>query len=251
MENFYQSLSTGIIQGITEFLPVSSSGHLFLFRNFFNIDFGTDYVILLHFGTLLAVLFFFWKDIWLILKGLFTKDFNAWKLFLALIVGTIPAAVSGFFLEDFLDQHLTSNLTIGLSLMITGVLLFLSDGLKKTDTSIKEIGLKKAFLIGIFQALAIIPGLSRSGLTLFGALFFGVKREDAFKFSFLLSIPVILGTTLLKIEQITKITEGMWGFVFAAISGFFALWLLRILTKTKQLKYFAFYCWVLGILSIV
>jgi len=251
MENFFQSLSTGIIQGTTEFLPVSSSGHLFLFRNFFNIDFGTDYVILLHFGTLLAVLFFFWKDIWLILKGLFTKDFNAWKLFFALIVGTIPAAVSGFLLEDFLDQHLTSNLTIGLSLMITGVLLFLSDRLNKTDSSISEIGLKKAFLIGIFQAMAIIPGLSRSGLTLFGALLFGIKREDAFKFSFLLSIPVILGTTLLKVEQITQLTEGIWGFVFAAVSGFFALWLLKILTKTKQLKYFAFYCWFLGILSIV
>jgi undecaprenyl-diphosphatase len=251
MGDFLQSLSTGIIQGTTEFLPVSSSGHLFLFRNFFNIDFGTDYVVLLHFGTLLAVLFFFWKDIWQIIHGIFSKDFDAWKLFFALIVGTIPAAFSGLLIEEFLEQHLTSNLTIGISLIITGVLLFLSDNLKKTDYSIKQIGIKKAFFIGIFQALAIIPGLSRSGLTLFGALLLGVKREDAFKFSFLLSIPVILGSTILKMDQISQSMQGLFGFVIAAVSGFFSLWLLKILTKTKKLKYFAFYCWIMGILVLV
>ncbi len=251
MENFFHSLSTGLIQGTTEFLPVSSSGHLFLFRNFFQYDFGTDYVVLLHFGTLIAVLFFFWKDIWLILKGLFSKDFNSWKLFFALIIGTIPAAVSGLLLEDYLEQNLTSNLTIGIALFITGFLLLISDRFKKTDLKITDIGIKIALFIGVFQALAIVPGLSRSGLTLFGALFLGIKREDAFKFSFLLSIPVILGTTLLKIEKISQLTEGTWGFVFATISGFFALWLLKILTNSKKLKYFAFYCWIIGILSIV
>ncbi|MEA1883212.1 MAG: undecaprenyl-diphosphate phosphatase [Thermotogota bacterium] len=251
MGEFFQSFSAGIIQGTTEFLPVSSSGHLFLFRNFFNIDFGTDYVVLLHFGTLLAVLFFFWKDIWQIIHGLFTKNFYSWKLFFALIIGTIPAAVSGLLIEEFLEQHLTSNLTIGISLIITGVFLFFSDYLKKTDYSIKQIGMKKAFFIGIFQALAIIPGLSRSGLTLFGALLLGVKREDAFKFSFLLSIPVILGSTILKMGQISQSAQGLLGFVVAAISGFFALWLLKILTRTKKLKYFAFYCWIMGILVLV
>src|SRR6056297_660849 len=251
MGEFLQSLSTGILQGTTEFLPVSSSGHLFLFRNFFNVDFGTDYVVLLHLGTLIAVLFFFWKEIWKILTGLFTKDFGAWKLFLALIVGTIPAAVSGLLIEEFLEQHLTSNLTIGLSLIVTGLLLFISDGFKKTKVKLSEIGIKKAFFIGLFQAMAIVPGLSRSGLTLFGALYLGVKREDAFKFSFLLSIPVILGSTMIKINEVSQLTEGAWGFLFAAISGFFALWLLKILTKTKKLKYFAFYCWIMAILSIV
>src|SRR6056297_1225116 len=108
MDNFLQSFITGVTQGTTEFLPVSSSGHLFLLRNMFQFDFGTNYVVLLHFGTLLAVLFFFWKDIWMILKGLFTKDFNAWKLFFALIIGTIPAAISGLLIEEFLEQHLTS-----------------------------------------------------------------------------------------------------------------------------------------------
>jgi len=251
MADLFQGISTGIIQGLTEFLPVSSSGHLFLFRNFFNQDFGTDYVILLHFGTLLAVFFFFWKDIWRIIRGLFSKDFNAWKLFIALIVGTIPAAVSGLLIEDFLEQHLTSNLTIGLSLLLTGGLLFFSDYLRKSDLTIHQIGMKKAFLIGLFQALAILPGISRSGITLFGALLLGVKREDAFKFSFLLSIPVILGSTLLKIDELSQSTEGLLGFVIAAVSGFFALWLLKILTRSKQLKYFAFYCWIIGILLIV
>ncbi|MFW6262692.1 MAG: undecaprenyl-diphosphate phosphatase, partial [Thermotogota bacterium] len=137
------------------------------------------------------------------------------------------------------------------SLIITGVLLFLSDAFKKSTAAISEIGMKKAFVIGLFQALAIVPGLSRSGLTLFGALLLGIKREDAFKFSFLLSIPVILGSTILKMEQISQLSEGIWGFVFAAISGFFALWLLKILTKTKKLKIFAIYCWIMAILSIV
>src|SRR6056297_3028755 len=251
MDNFIQSFITGVIQGTTEFLPVSSSGHLFLLRNYFHFDFGTDYVVLLHFGTLIAVLFFFWKDIWEILKGLFSKDFSAWKLFFALIIGTIPAAVSGLLIEDFLEAFLTSNLTIGISLIFTGFLLFLSDRFKKSDLSITDIGVKTALIIGLFQAMAIVPGLSRSGLTLFGALFLRVNRSDAFKFSFLLSIPVILGSTLLKMDEISQISEGGWGLFFAIVSGFFALWLLKYLTKSKRLKYFAFYCWLIGILSIV
>src|SRR6056297_1816140 len=100
MEGLFHSFSTGIIQGTTEFLPVSSSGHLFLFRNFFHFEFGSDYVVLLHLGTLIAVLFFFWKDLYMILKGLFTRDFTAWKLFFALIVGTFPAAVCGLLIEE-------------------------------------------------------------------------------------------------------------------------------------------------------
>lgn len=251
MGDFLQSLTTGVIQGTTEFLPVSSSGHLFLFRNFFNFNFGTDYVILLHFGTLIAVLFFFWKEIWHIIQGMFSKDFYAWKLFFALIVGTIPAAISGLLIEEFLEQHMTSNLTIGLALLVTGALLFFSDRFKNTVSPINQIGIKKALLIGLFQALAIVPGLSRSGLTLFGALLLGIKREDAFKFSFLLSIPVILGSTIIKIDQISQSTQELWGFLFAALSGFFALWLLKILTKTKKLKYFAFYCWIMAILVLV
>jgi len=251
MDNFLQSFITGVTQGTTEFLPVSSSGHLFLLRNYFHFDFGTNYVVLLHFATLIAVLFFFWKDIWQILTGLFSKDFSAWKLFFALIIGTIPAAVAGLFIEEILEEFLTSNLTIGISLIFTGFLLFLSDKFKKSDLSITDIGLKTAFFIGLFQALAIVPGLSRSGLTLFGALFLRVKRGDAFKFSFLLSIPVILGSTIIKLDEISRISEGGWGFLFAGVSGFFALWLLKFLRKSKRLKYFAFYCWIIGILSIV
>jgi len=251
MDHFLQSISTGVIQGTTEFLPVSSSGHLFLFRNLFQVNFGTDYVVLLHLGTLIAVVFFFWKDIWNILKGLFSKEMDAWKIVISLIVGTIPAAIAGLLLEDFLEAYLTSNWVIGVSLIITGLLLFVTDRFPENRTGLKEVGLKKAFIIGLFQAAAIVPGLSRSGLTLFGSLLVGLKREEAFKFSFLLSIPVILGGTLLKINQITQSQGGGVGFLFATVSGFFSLWLLKFLTKSKKLKYFAFYCWFIGILSFV
>jgi len=251
MDHFIQSFSTGLIQGTTEFLPVSSSGHLFLFRNLFQMNFGTDYVVLLHFGTLIAVVFFFWKDIWNILKGMLSKNIDSWKIFVSLIIGTIPAAIVGLLLEDFLEAYLTSNWVIGISLIITGLLLFLTDRFQKDQMDFKEVGIKKAFIIGLFQAVAIVPGLSRSGLTLFGSLLVGLKREDAFKFSFLLSIPVILGGTLLKINQITQSQGGWVGFLFASVSGFFALWILRFLTKAKKLKYFGFYCWIIGILSLV
>jgi undecaprenyl-diphosphatase len=251
MADIFQAIGTGLIQGTTEFLPVSSSGHLFLARNFLGLNFGTEYVVLLHAGTLLAVLFFFWKDIRDIVLGIFTAQMSAWKLFFALIAGSVPAAFFGILGKDFLDQHLTGNAVIGFSLLITGSLLFLSDRFKEGKYDIKAIGLKLALLIGLFQAFAIVPGISRSGLTLFGALLLGVKREDAFKFSFLLSIPVILGGTLLELDKMSQVQNGLWGFVFAAVSGFFALWLLKILTRSKKLKYFSFYCWGVGTASII
>jgi len=245
-----QAISTGIIQGATEFLPVSSSGHLFLARNLFGMNFGTAYVILLHAGTLIAVFAFLWKEILNILKGMFKGSLDAWKLVFALIAGTVPAAVLGVTIEDFLEKSLTGNITIGISLLLTGALLFFSDGFKSEKRSINDIGIKLAFIIGLFQAAAIVPGISRSGMTLFGALMLGVKREDAFRFSFLLSIPVILGGTLLDISDITGVENGLWGFLFAIAVGFVSLWILRILTRAKKLKYFAFYCLLAGILSI-
>jgi len=248
--DIFQAISTGIIQGATEFLPVSSSGHLFLVRNLFELNYGTEYVVLLHAGTLIAVFAFLWKEILNILQGIFKGKLASWKLVFALIAGTVPAAVLGITIEDFLEKSLTGNITIGISLLLTGALLFLSDSFKRERYTIKDIGVKLAIIIGLFQAAAIVPGISRSGMTLFGALLVGVKRDDAFRFSFLLSIPVILGGTLLDIKNITAVDNGLWGFVFAIAVGFVSLWILRILTRAKKLKYFAFYCWLAGVLSI-
>ncbi len=251
MENVFQVISTGILQGTTEFLPVSSSGHLFLCRNIFGLNFGTQYVVLLHLGTLIAVMCYFLKDILQILKGLFSGDSLSWKLFFALMAGTIPAGLLGYFFEDFFERYLTSNIVIALGLIITGILLYISDGLKDQKYTISDIGIKFAFFIGLFQALAIMPGLSRSGLTLFAGLILGVKRDDAFKFSFLLSIPVILGGYLLEMDKMQYISDAWLGFLFAIIAGFVSLWLLKILIQSKKLKFFAFYCWAIAVLSIV
>jgi len=241
---------TGALQGATEFLPVSSSGHLFLARNLFSLNFGTEYIVLLHLGTLLAVILYFWKDIRDILFGLFKLDFKSWKLTFALIVATVPAVIVGYFFKDFIEQNMTNNIFVGICLFITGVTVFITDRIKVSKYGIEDIGVLKALLIGVFQAMAILPGISRSGFTLACALLLGVKREDAFRFSFLLSIPVILGGAVFEMSGNQHFFEGMGGFITAAVVGFFALFILKKLTKTSKLKYFSFYCWVMGVIAI-
>ncbi len=242
---------TGVLQGATEFLPVSSSGHLFLARNVFSLNFGTEYVVLLHLGTLIAVLLFFWKDIRDILVGLFKRDFKYWKLALSLIVATIPAAIFGLLFKDYIEQHMTNSVFVGICLFVTGVVVFLTDRVKTSKFGIEDIGIKLALIIGIFQAIAILPGISRSGFTLACALLLGIKREDAFKFSFLLSIPVILGGSIFEMSGGLQFFDGIVGFLSAACVGFLALFILKKLMQISQLKYFSFYCWIMGFIAII
>ncbi|HPE68449.1 MAG TPA: undecaprenyl-diphosphate phosphatase [Thermotogota bacterium] len=247
MVDLSQSLFTGFFQGITEFLPVSSSGHLFLLRNLLSLDFSVSYVVLLHLGTLVAVCLFLGKDLLHILKGLWKRDFVSWKLFFALLVGTIPAGVVGVWMQDFLDTHLTGYLTIGVSLLLTGLILFLVDRKETGTKRLADVGIRVALVVGLFQAAALVPGISRSGITLAGALLMGLQREDAFRFSFLLSIPVILGGSLLEARHGLELAQGWPGFVVAMFTGIGALWLLRWVTVHRKLRWFAYYCWGAGI----
>lgn len=214
----------GIIQGIAEFLPISSSAHLIIFRDVFGI--GTDiedhvalaFDIALHFGTLLAILLYFFKDFYnMIFKGLTkgVKD-STGKIFWFIVVATIPAAIVGLLFEDVIENIIRGNLVIILSaLVIMGIIIYLADKLFKQERGIKEMNFVTAIVIGCSQIFALIPGFSRSGTTIAAARAMGVQREDSAKFSFYLSAPIVLGATIMTVMK-----PGMFEIIFEYASIF-------------------------------
>lgn len=247
--NLFQATVLGFIQGITEFLPVSSSGHLALTQQFFgfseaNLAFDT----FLHFGTLIAVVIFFWQD-------LIKLKIKNW---LIISVGTIPAVIAGLLIKDQIESIITSTIMVSFFLIITGLFNFISDKKLAQKETIKEIGFKVAFITGLFQAFAIVPGISRSGSTLFGGLIQKIDREEAFKLSFFLSIPAILGATALQSLEVLEIglngihpTLYLIGAVTAFITGFFSLRILRYMIKEARLEIFAWYCVIIGGITFI
>ena len=225
-----EAIILGIVQGITEFLPVSSSAHLIIFREVFNIGasiskYGLAFDLALHVGTLLAVIIFFFNDLWKIFINGVTKPKEN-KLFFYLIVATIPAALAGILLEDVI--------IIGFGLIIMGVVLFIADTYSKENKSLEKITLKDAILIGVMQTFALIPGFSRSGTTISTARILKINREDATKFSFFLSIPVIAGGALLKLLKHSKeVINHLSIFSIGTITSF----IVGILTIKFLLKY--------------
>jgi undecaprenyl-diphosphatase len=247
----------GLIQGITEFLPVSSSGHLALFQQF--IDTRQDNVfldVILHVATLGAVLVFFSKDILALCRGLLA-DLKARKksghtgLFLAIVAGSIPTAIIGLGFKDHLESLFERPVIVGAMLVVTGIFTGLTYFRSGGN---RPVYLWAALLIGIAQGLAITPGISRSGATIAVALFLGVKRESAGSFSFLLAIPAITGALLLKIGEIQpgSVTWApiMAGAVVSFLAGLASLWLLIRFVNKGKLYYFSIYCFILGIASI-
>ena len=244
----------GIIQGITEFIPVSSSGHLVLFQNLFGMESSLTLNVFLHFGTLVAVVIVFWSDI----KKLITLQPGYRKLAFLIIIGTIPAGVIGVLFEDFFEEIFGSVQIVGFMLIITGLLLWISDRISDTEKEVKDMDGIDAVVVGFAQALAIFPGISRSGATIVGGLFKGLNRELAARYSFLLSIPVIGGATFL--EAITLYQQGpgdiggfnlFIGTLASVISGYFAIKVLLWLVKAKQLSYFAYYCWLVALIILI
>jgi undecaprenyl-diphosphatase len=242
----------GMIQGLTEFLPISSTGHLYLGRNLFGLqEAGLMLDTMLHLGTLLAVFVFYKQEFIQIIKNPFSK------LTYLLIVGTIPAVVIGLLFKDFFDEISKTGVTIGWEFLITGFFLWFADSIKNGYKKMDQISYKDAFIIGTFQAAAIFPAISRSGLTIVAALWRKLDRETAAYFSFLLSTPAIAGAVVLQSadlfsgqgEEIT-LSALLVGIVSSALFGYVAVrWMVNYLKK-HSLKPFAVYVWILGLIVL-
>jgi len=243
-----EAVILGLVQGLTEFLPISSSGHLVIMQHFLGIQEAIlTFDVMLHLGTLVAVFIVFWGDIKAILK----KPFD--KISYLIIVGTVPAVLMGLTLEDIFSQLFGSVVSVGFALLVTGALLWISDRFHGMRES-RHMSYFDAVLIGLFQGIAITPGISRSGSTIVGALWRGLNRESAAKFSFLLSIPIILGAGGKELLDVYKTTGGIgmhasyiWGMMVAALSGYVAIKIFLKLVERSKLRYFSYYCWIIGI----
>ena len=250
MVSILQAIILGIIQGITEWLPISSSGHLVIAQHLFDISQPVIFDIILHLGSLAALLIVFWKDIVRLVKGIFLRDKYYVKYFFWLVIATIPIGLVGIFFNDYIKTIFDNPKTVGISLLITAIILFISKyPLKKK----KKLTWKNTFVIGLFQALAILPGISRSGMTISSGMFQGVERKEVARFSFLLFIPAILGATVFEIGNVSSIGNMfplIIGTIATFITGYVTLkWLLKIIENGK-FSYFAWYCFVVGLLVL-
>lgn len=254
-----EAIILGIVQGLTEFLPVSSSGHLEIVKELLNVEAQEQNLLMtvvLHAATALSTIVIFRKDIKEILSGLVQFKWNEeFKFSLKIILSMVPAACVGLLFEDEIEQLFGGQiLLVGSMLLITGFLLFLADKAKKTD---QKVNFSNALVIGISQAIAILPGISRSGSTISTSVLLGVDREKAARFSFLMVVPLILGKMSKDIlsGDLLVDSSGMLplsiGFIAAFTTGLVACkWMIK-LVKNSQLKYFAYYCFTIGSITII
>ena len=269
--NYYKSIVLGIIQGLTEFLPISSSGHIVIAKELFFINsIGIFYEVFMHFGTSISIIVVFRKEITDIVFSFFTgikyllakrslnseliKDRN-FKLGIYIILATIPAGIAGVLFEGILLKLFENSFFVSIALIFTGIFLFSTRYIKEGNSNVK---LFNSLLIGCAQALAIIPGISRSGMTVGLGLFLKIKREKAVRFSFFLSLPVILGATVLKLFEISNYNlnlEELIQIFIASLSAFFtgyiAIKLLLKVVIAGKFHIFSYYCILIGILGIV
>lgn len=260
---WWQAIVLGVVQGLTEFLPVSSSGHLVLSQQLLGFsEPQLVFDVIVHFATLFAIVGFFRKEI---LKLRLQQ-------LVVLVVGSIPAAFVGIFMKDFIEALFASSIVVGVALIVTGGInlysdkrleaekarLNESDDMKLKELDLSQVSPTKALIIGTFQAFAIIPGISRSGSTLAGGLFQNLNRQTAFTFSFLLSVPAVAGATLLQVLDVYEagslgisVSVLVLGAVAAFVSGYASLSLFKKIISDTRLEMFAYYCFVVGGLSIV
>ena len=263
-----QGIIIGIVQGLTEFLPVSSSAHLVFIQNLLGVESTLAFDTFLHLGTLIAVLWFFRYDIykmiqsWVlsimdIIQGRFREGFYedpykrlAWYVILA----TIPVGIVGLLFEDSVDSLFSGALYVpAFFLFVTGTILYLSQRMPSGDVNYNNISKKEAIFMGLGQACAILPGLSRSGTTIAAGLTIGLNKEFAAKFSFILSIPAILGAFILQLKDIGSAMDANFlpiflGFIASIIAGYMAIkWMLDLI-QNRSLDIFAYYCWLMGII---
>lgn len=274
--DYLQSVLLGLIQGIAEFLPISSSGHLALFQQLFNFSSAEEtdvfFDVLLHLGTLVAVFVYYWKEIWEMIleffrflgdlfsgKGL-PKGENvppARRMILLVIVGTLPLFLI-LPIKDSIESLNSSLLAIGIAELVTGVLLFTSDRLAKGTKTESNCPLVDALIVGLAQACATVPGLSRSGTTISVGMMRGYDRAFAVRYSFIMSLPAVLGANILSIGDALEagidtslIPVYLVGVVIAGVVGYFAIGLVNLLSNKGKFGAFAYYCWAIGVLAII
>ncbi len=249
VSEFISALILAIIQGITEWVPISSSGHLVLFERFLGYSGGLLFDVSLHFGTLMAVFVYFGKDIVDILEDLLKGKFKSenGRLGLMLIVGSIPAFLIGFFAKDYFDSVFTNLGVLALGFALTGMFLFIAS--LPGNVKVDKLGWRGAFFIGVTQALAIVPGISRSGSTISGGIMLGLDEKAAMKFAFLLSIPVVFGANVISIGNSALPPELIWATLVSFIVGLASIHLIfsYVLVSRKNLSWFGLYCILLAI----
>lgn len=255
--DWFQVIFLSLVQGLTEFLPISSSGHLVIAQSI--LGFTRPPVVLdviLHVGTLFAVFLYFREELLNIFVGLFKKEKESFSVATLVLIGTLPAVLVGGIFENQINESFGSLMINGWLFLLTAVLLFSTYFVKNNNRQFNELNWKDALIIGLFQALAILPAVSRSGATIAASLWRGASRETAFRFSFYLFIPAILGALFMQIPQLSKSSGGdlgqyFLGMLLAGFSGYLSLVLLESVLKSAKLYLFGFYCLILGVIILL
>ena len=263
----------GLVQGITEFLPVSSSGHLSILNNLFGLSTGGEeqllFDVLLHLGTMIAILVVYWQDVKDMvqetlglmnlgpLAGMQRDRYPGARLFFMIVLATLPLLLI-LPIKDQLESLYDKSIFVGIALILSGCMLYVSDRMRPGDKTVGGMTLLDALIIGLCQCVAVIPGLSRSGTTITAGVATGLKRDFAVKFSFLLSIPAVLGANLLNLIEAfqrgviwANVPAYLIGTAVAMVSGIVAIELLKFIARRGRFGGFAYYCWVIGALSII
>ena len=270
-----EAIILGLVQGIAEFLPISSSGHLAILQNLFNMsDIEGGHMlfdVLLHFGTLIAICFMYWNDIKAMVIEVLAllsgrkavtadgrpKQYTAARMFFLIVVATLPLVLI-LPINDYIGELSQSTVFVGIALILTGFMLLVSDKMTPGKKTEKNMRFSDALIIGLCQCVATLTGLSRSGTTITAGIATGQNRGYAVKFSLLMSIPAVLGATLLELIKAIKtgidaslIPAYLFGMVAAMVSGVLAIGLLKMIAKSKRFGGFAYYCWIVGSLTII
>lgn len=271
--SYFMAILMGLIQGVAEFLPISSSGHLALFQQFFGMENVEEtymfFTVLLHFGTLISVLVVYWRDVVDMIREFFlgiaaltgkntgTPPPPARRMVMLIIVATLPLVVM-VFLKDAVNTLFSSSIMVSIALLVTGCILFFSDRLAKGHKTAKNATVTDAIIVGCGQALAVIPGLSRSGTTISVGMLRGFDRSFAVRFSFLMSLPAIVGANILELKDavqsgfdVAELPVYLVGVVVAAVVGYFAIRLVKSLSDKGKFGKFAYYCWAVGLGSLI
>lgn len=270
---YLMSVILGLVQGVAEFLPISSSGHLTLFQHFFGMEEPDNlYNVLLHFATLLAVCVYYFRDVTEMIAEFFRglaalfsrrrqgRDIpEARRLVLLVVIGTLPL-FAVLLIKDYVEALGSSPVFVSCALLLTGCILFLSDRMAGGRKTARTATLKDVLLVGVAQGLATVPGLSRSGCTISAGMAVGFERKFAVRYSFLMSLPAVLGATILEVKDVLELEGGLAqgllpkylvGMAVAGVVGYFSIRLVNLLAAKGKFGAFAYYCWAAGILALV